>query len=86
MKRVLQLQKYTSLQYSAHLGLLQRTRLPGSASWALTESAIANAAQFPCGSVTNQSKSSGSQNVAAHGLLSIQKTDHEVRQERLATK
>ena len=38
MKRVLQLQKYTSLQYSAHLGLLQRTRLPGSASWALTES------------------------------------------------
>jgi len=39
---VIQFQKYTSLKYSAHLGLLQRTRLPGLASWAITESVPGN--------------------------------------------
>ena len=63
---VLQLPKYTSLQYNAHLGLiniigsrsptcpfierktlLQCTRLPGSASWALTESVAAKWCMVP---------------------------------------
>ena len=71
MKRVLQLQKYTSLQYSAHLGLLQRTRLPGSASWALTESAAVKWCMVPGQQINDSANPNVAQNVqsGSHNLL-----------------
>lgn len=56
-----------------------------SSSWALTESASANAAQFPCGSVSNQpitQKVQVTQTLLANGLAYIQKTDHEIQQKK----